>query len=360
MRGVDPETWAAHLADAQLLEPPVLLSDEPELEDLGPAQVDATNMGGISFTSSEWGRPLIRPGRRMRAIVPVRGDVELLANWPSSGTPVIEGEIEDATVTRTWEWPTQLGSERLEQEVREFYGALQNGTQRVASEVRHFNDEVLAFARAQIAARVAAVERQQGFLDALTIPVKRRDDAPKTITLPPIKPRPRPAPLARVPRPEPLPTVALGELYDDILHNVRAMGHAMERAPQDFATRDEERLRDHFLLILNTNYEGQVGAETFNRNGKTDILIKVHDRVAFIGECKWWSGVTAMGRALRSTLRLCHLARQRPGADLLRRPEGRHRDRRQGARSARRPRRIHPVGERRGRARTALPHPLAR
>jgi hypothetical protein len=298
VRGVDLAAWAAHLADAQRLDPPVLLSDEPALEDLGPVQVDATGMGGISFTSMEWGRPLIRAGRRMRATVPVQGDVELLGNWPGGGTAVIEGEIETGAVTRTWEWPVELGAERLEQEVREFYGALQNGAQRVASDVRRFNGELPAFTEAQVAKRRTAVERQEGFLDALSIPVKRRADAPQTFALPPIKPRPRPAATAKIPRPEPLPAVALDQLYDHILQNVRAMGHAMERTPRDFATRDEERLRDHLLVILNTHYEGQVGAETFNKSGKTDVLIRVQDRVAFIGECKWWSGVKDMSRAL--------------------------------------------------------------
>jgi hypothetical protein len=41
----------------------------------------------------------------------------------------VYGEIETSAVARTWDWPVELGAERLEQEVREFYGALQNGAQ---------------------------------------------------------------------------------------------------------------------------------------------------------------------------------------------------------------------------------------
>jgi hypothetical protein len=50
--------------------------------------------------------------------------------------------------------------------------------------------------------------------------------------------------------------------------------------------------------MLNTHYEGGATGETFNAAGKTDILIRVEDRTVFIGECKWWSGPSAVGEAL--------------------------------------------------------------
>lgn len=52
------------------------------------------------------------------------------------------------------------------------------------------------------------------------------------------------------------------------------------------------------LVTLNTHYVGATYAEAFNRSGKTDILIRVHDLNAFIGECKWWHGPKAAQDAL--------------------------------------------------------------
>ncbi len=37
-------------------------------------------------------------------------------------------------------------------------------------------------------------------------------------------------------------------------------------------------------------FQGQATGETFNCNGKTDILIRVNDKNIFIGECKFWKG----------------------------------------------------------------------
>lgn len=52
------------------------------------------------------------------------------------------------------------------------------------------------------------------------------------------------------------------------------------------------------LVTLNTHYRGATYAEAFNREGKTDILIRVYDRNAFIGECKWWAGPKSAEEAL--------------------------------------------------------------
>ena len=60
----------------------------------------------------------------------------------------------------------------------------------------------------------------------------------------------------------------------------------MERSPSAFVTLGEEALRLHFLLALNGHYEGAATGETFNYEGKSDILIRVKGRNIFAAECK--------------------------------------------------------------------------
>ena len=64
----------------------------------------------------------------------------------------------------------------------------------------------------------------------------------------------------------------------------------MERSPNAFKTLGEEDLRTHFLMQLNGHYEGQATGETFNYEGKTDILVRAKDKNMFIAECKFWNG----------------------------------------------------------------------
>lgn len=64
----------------------------------------------------------------------------------------------------------------------------------------------------------------------------------------------------------------------------------MEQSPKAFETMGEEDLRTHFLVQLNAQYEGRATGETFNFQGKTDILIRVDGRNVFVAECKFWGG----------------------------------------------------------------------
>ena len=78
--------------------------------------------------------------------------------------------------------------------------------------------------------------------------------------------------------------------YNNILKLIRHSGISFEKTPKTFAVHDEEELRDIILSQLNAVYEGGAKGETFNKSGKTDILIAEGGRSAFIAECKIWRG----------------------------------------------------------------------
>ena len=56
------------------------------------------------------------------------------------------------------------------------------------------------------------------------------------------------------------------------------------------------------LVNLNGHYEGDVTGETFNAQGKTDILIRADGRNVFIAECKFWGGPRALLAAIDQVL----------------------------------------------------------
>jgi hypothetical protein len=297
---VDVEEWAHHLADLERRDPPVLGTAEPELEELGEVQADVTGLPGITMSSIEMfsGQQISRPGRRFKLVVSVRGEGDLLRFRPSAGAEELDAWLSPDEVVATWDWPLERGPKLLEEEVQSFFGALRIGTERVASDVRAFNSALVSFAKEVIAERQTAIGKQYDFLDSISLPVKRRADAPQTFSIPAVVERPSPARRVVSEKPQPLTTPMLGELYDHILDIARAMGRAMERTPGEYAQMDEERLRDSLLVILNSHYRGQAQAEAFNKGGKTDVLIRVHDNNLFIAECKWWSGELGMGKAL--------------------------------------------------------------
>jgi len=76
----------------------------------------------------------------------------------------------------------------------------------------------------------------------------------------------------------------------------------IERSPSAFKNMQEEDIRQHFLVQLNGQYEGQATGETFNLEGKTDILIRVEGKNIFIAECKFWKGPESLKKAIDQLL----------------------------------------------------------
>jgi hypothetical protein len=75
----------------------------------------------------------------------------------------------------------------------------------------------------------------------------------------------------------------------------------MEKKPSTYQNKDEEALRDQILLFLETRYDGTTATgETFNRGGKTDIILKYanDNSNVFVAECKFWHGTSEFLKAI--------------------------------------------------------------
>ena len=80
------------------------------------------------------------------------------------------------------------------------------------------------------------------------------------------------------------------------------MSLVIERNPESFQRLTEPHIRDHFLIQLNGHYYGSATGEIFNGVGKTDILLRIRDRNAFIAECKFWKGPKSFSLAIDQLL----------------------------------------------------------
>ncbi len=157
-------------------------------------------------------------------------------------------------------------------------------------EVDSYNGTLREISRTAIEARKAKLLRDQNLVSAIGFPLKQRADAPNTFAAPEVRRKIRPTlrPVGNAPF-NPEPELSNAD-YKHILDVIDNMAVVMERSPSAFASMDEEALRSHFLVQLNGHYEGQATGETFNYEGKTDILIRVNGKNIFIGECKYWDG----------------------------------------------------------------------
>ena len=145
-------------------------------------------------------------------------------------------------------------------------------------------------ARAAVESRRQKLLADRNLVGGLGFKMKERPGTQQTFAAPEVRKKIAAAlpPATSTPyKPEP----ALSNAdYEHILGVLQNMVEVMERSPSAFVTMDEESIRSHFLVQLNGHYEGQATGETFNYQGKTDILVRSEGRNIFIAECKFWSG----------------------------------------------------------------------
>lgn len=157
--------------------------------------------------------------------------------------------------------------------------------------VHRFNEELEEFVTITFQARKSKIIKQCNQIASLGIPIRRRDGLPQTYSLPApkVKTKITPKPTVSKVGIQPEPTIA-DEVYFEILNTIRDTGLMFERAPATFNKMEENDLRNCFLLLLEPRFEGSSTGETFNKTGKTDILMRHEGRNLFIAECKFWTG----------------------------------------------------------------------
>jgi len=193
----------------------------------------------------------------------------------------------------------------LNQEIDKTVSSIKQFLEWQRPQVDACNSEIRKTARSKIEERKARVLQSRNIAASLRYPLRRRHDAPLTYISSELRRKITPvrkavsSPIAQSFTPEPI----IDEIeYRHILKVMGDMALMMERSPRTFAKLEEEEIRDHFLLQLNGHYEGSATGETFNAEGKTDILVREGNRNLFIGECKIWEGSKKFAEAIDQLL----------------------------------------------------------
>lgn len=92
--------------------------------------------------------------------------------------------------------------------------------------------------------------------------------------------------------------------YFQILDYILRLGMNLEKYKDLTSKFDEERCRDYFLPFLNSiSKSHSATGETFNKIGRTDILVQDHQGSnIFIAECKIWRGSAKLVEAIDQLL----------------------------------------------------------
>lgn len=283
------EDFVAWLVDEFTFDVPAIDDSKIDLE-YGEAQMDVSRDPMRVFLDRS--QPFYVAGTKVTFIVPFGGDATFFDVQPQQFTYSMGGS--KAVLFKSEIHFTYMG-ENLKGEgaKREFQNELQllkQNLQNLKTDVERDNGDLEQRIRDQVRKRKDKLLQDAQMAASIGYPIRRRNGTPATYAVPVQRRRPK------IERPEvptgsfqPEPVLAMDE-YENIIGIIRNMVRVMEQSPKAFETMGEEDLRTHFLVQLNAQYEGRATGETFNFQGKTDILIRAEGRNVFIAECKFWNG----------------------------------------------------------------------
>jgi hypothetical protein len=266
---------------------PVLLTEEVVV-DQRETQIDVSRdpMRMIMDRS----RPFYVTGTEVEVEIPFQGEAEAFKIQPNPYTlNPPRAEIRGNTLVIRIVG-TSLEAEGVKRDIDRTIASIESYLKNLRGNVASLNDQLSQEAKAAIEVRRQKLLANRSLVGALGFKMKEREGPSRTYTAPEIRRRISPVmpPASSAPyKPEP---ALSADDYEHILTVLENMVHVMERSPSAFHTMDEETLRSHFLVQLNGHYEGQATGETFNYQGKTDILVRSEGKNVFIAECKFWSG----------------------------------------------------------------------
>ena len=227
--------------------------------------------------------------------LPFTGDPELLkvrASTYTSAPPRIT--VEDGCIC--FEIVNfNLEPERIRQEAERTVNSIEDLNQYLTNDLKAFNSQIESLATQAFDSRKKQLLEKNDLMSSLGVPIRKAKDTPATFSVPTkrtkvIPSKSKPIVAEKGYKPEP----ALDDsIYQQILGIIHDVGKQFERLPGTYAGKKEEHLRDHMLLILEPNFEGSATGETFNKSGKTDILLRHEGNNVFIAELKFWRGQKA-------------------------------------------------------------------
>jgi hypothetical protein len=274
------------------LEVPVLKDEERYLAQAGrEMRIDVSGDLGHGATWIRQG-PVYREGNENVIAVPFEGDAEFFRIRPNRydlnppRAEIGKGELLLRYVRMDHD------AAAIKRESQQTINEIKNHLSWLQEPVAPYNRQLEELVRSHVRQRKDRLLKDADMADRIGLPIKKREGAPITYAVPVTRRVPKIEEIKVKGTFKPEHVLEMTD-YEEILRIMKNMTQVMERSPHEFAGMGEETLRSHFLVQLNGAYEGQATGETFNFEGKTDILIRVNGKNVFIAECKFWTGVKA-------------------------------------------------------------------
>lgn len=293
------EDLVAYFVEKFQIEIPTLLIEEIAV-DQRETQIDVSRDQNRMI--SDRSRPFHIVGTEVEVEIPFSGESEAFKVQPTTYTMSPPRAEVRGNVLLLRIVGTSLDGERVRSDIDRVVTDIQSHLKTLRGNAQGLHSQLPGEARSAIESRRQKLLADRNLVAGLGFKMKQRPGTTQTYTAQEVRKKLAPSlPAASTAPYKPEPTLSSAD-YEHILGVLQNMVHVMERSPSAFETMDEESLRSHFLVQLNGHYEGQATGETFNYEGKTDILVRAEGKNIFIGECKFWSGPKMLTETINQVL----------------------------------------------------------
>ncbi len=299
------EDLIGYIVNQNTIDPITLYEDRISASEPSECQIDVS--GDPRRFIRDTSRPCYIAGHEISIEIPFSGDHNLLRAKTSTWSSVFPtGQIRQGRdgigkIVMVFRQPHDADPNQIKSSFDSNLKTIKDFLGWSKTQVDAFNQSIPQIAKQAVDFRREKLKKQNSLCEVLGIPLKPKNGAP---SFDPIKVNKKitkslPHPPKEGFKAEPGITDVD---YENIIKLIRHGGISFEKTPKTFCVHDEEELRDIILSQLNAVYEGEAKGETFNKSGKTDILISEEGRSAFIAECKIWRGKKSFIEAIDQLL----------------------------------------------------------
>jgi hypothetical protein len=295
-----PDAMCRYFEEKFTLDLPVIRTEDISFEQR-EANIDISRRHDYGFDG--YGPCHVR-GIEYEFHIPFSGDPNLLRTRPTSFTSVIpRAQIrERERVLVHYVRNVQLSNEQVEASVDGLVREINQYLGWLGASTTQWNNQLAGQVRSLVESRREKLIAERTSASNLKFKIRDRPGAARTYVAPEVRRKVTPTlPPASSAAWKSEPVLDMAQ-YDHILKIITDAALTMERSPAAFSTMGEEDLRTQFLFQLNGHFEGQATGETFNKEGKTDILIRSEGKNIFIGECKFWGGQKVLAATIDQLL----------------------------------------------------------
>ena len=248
-------------------------------------------------------RPFYIDGTMIEVELPFTGDASMFHVKPSTYTlNPPRAKLLRRSALRIHIVGADLDSNSVKSTIEQTIGSIEQYLNWQRNDVAQYNTQLPELVESHLERRRNKLLQDQNLVASLGYALRARKNTPKTFSTPKVRRRVTPIlPTSKAKAFKPEPALS-DQQFEHIISVISNLSIVMERSPAAFAAMKEEALRSHILVQLNGHYEGNATGETFNFDGKTDILIRVEGKNIFIAECKFWKGPKALADTIDQLL----------------------------------------------------------